>query len=150
MHGGIICPLSASYFSIKYINMQNKYLDMQNSYMSTCNKIMMTCQTCQKIAIKWEKKLKKKKRNSSKISNTAQMLLIIIFVEMQVISNLYCKLNMMTMLVKFLCQHANQFCQNATYNIDMQIIYVDMRRKYVDMQLFMFTCNFLLMLTCNS
>lgn len=48
-----------------------------------------------------------KKRNSSKISNTAQMLLIIIFVEMQVISNLYCKLNMMTMRVKFLCQHAN-------------------------------------------
>lgn len=54
------------------------------------------------------KKLEKKiKKNSSKISNTAQMLLIIIFVEMQVISNLYCKLNMMTMRVKFLCQHAN-------------------------------------------
>lgn len=53
------------------------------------------------------KKEKKKKRNSLKISNTAQMLLIIIFVEMQVISNSYCKLNMMTMRVKFLCQHAN-------------------------------------------
>lgn len=46
---------------------------------------------------------KKEERNSSKISNTAQMLLIIIFVEMQVISNLYCKLNMMTMRVEFLC-----------------------------------------------
>lgn len=32
MHGGIFCPLSASYFSIKCINMQKKYLDMQNSY----------------------------------------------------------------------------------------------------------------------
>lgn len=61
-------------------------------------------ENCNQLGKKTEKKIKK---NSSKISNTAQMLLIIIFVEMQVISNLYCKLNMMTMRVKFLCQHAN-------------------------------------------
>lgn len=61
-------------------------------------------ENCNQLGKKTEKKIKK---NSSKISNTAQMLLIIIFVEMQVISNLYCKLNMMTIRVKFLCQHAN-------------------------------------------
>lgn len=59
-------------------------------------------ENCNQLGKKTEKK-----KISSKISNTAQMLLIIIFVEMQVISNLYCKLNMMTIRVKFLCQHAN-------------------------------------------
>lgn len=89
------------------------------SNISICKINILTCRIviCQHATKSWwharhARKLqstakKNKKINSSKISNTAHMLLIIIFVEMQVISNLYCKLNMMTMRVKFLCQHAN-------------------------------------------
>lgn len=59
MHGGIFCPLSASYFSIKCINMQKKYLDMQNSYNVYVNMQQNhddMLENCNQL----EKKLKKK------------------------------------------------------------------------------------------
>lgn len=36
------CPMCESYFSIKYVHMQDEYVDMQGSYMSTCNINMLT------------------------------------------------------------------------------------------------------------
>ena len=45
------CPLCASYFSIKYVDMQDRYVDMQDSYVNMQDKYVDMQENCYQINI---------------------------------------------------------------------------------------------------
>ena len=46
-----LCPLCASYFSIKYVDMQDKYVDMQESYVNMQHNYVDMQDNCNQIGI---------------------------------------------------------------------------------------------------
>ena len=46
-----LCPLCASYFSIKYVDMQDKYVDMQDNYVNMQHNYVDMQENCNQIRI---------------------------------------------------------------------------------------------------